>query len=233
MSDSVIRFPTKTSAIFAAVICCLMGCSIEQPYVITFVPMVGGEPLEYGAKYEAPNGDGTFSVTDFMFYVSNIQLLGDQEDYRVNDSYHLVKFQDGQSFSIPLDSARGVYDRIRLSVGIDKEANLSPLPRGDLNPTNQMAWNWTAGYKFLLLEGKYRPVAGESVPLIYHIGFSENKRDMEFALDDRQLTIAVDINGLFAGPHRVDFHELPEVLFNEEHAAMIADNYSRDFLLSR
>ena len=211
----------------------LIGCNTESTITITFDPMVNGEPLEYGKKYAAPNGDGTFYITDFMFYVSNIRLSNDDgSDYVEKNSYHLIKFENGSGHSIILDSVDArAYGNLELSIGIDSVANNSAVPRGDLDPTNPMAWNWTTGYKFILLEGKYNPGAGRSIPLVYHIGFSENRKELSFVVPSSgHIHLKVEINKLFTQPNPIDFHIHPEILFNQEHAAMLAANYAQGFV---
>jgi len=119
-----------------------------------------------------------------------------------------------------------------LSIGIDEGVNLSSNIAGDLQPTNQMAWNWTSGYKFLLLEGRYTPeTSNRMIPLVYHIGFSENRKDLEFEIPpSNEIRFAVEINELFKDPSPIDFHSYPEILFNEEQAAMVAENYGHSFV---
>jgi len=214
----------------------ITGCSSPVPVTLTFNAYVDGAPLEYGKPYPSPNGDGTYSITDFKVYVSSLRFLhsdSDSNDYIVEDSYHLLKFQDTSSYSITLDWILSLgYDSIGLSVGIDSAANLSIDNPGDLDPTNQMAWNWTAGYKFLLLEGIYTPkISGQIIPLVYHIGFSENKKDLKFACPSTpDIRFAVELGELFKNPSFIDFHVLPKVLFNETDAAIISLNYANDFI---
>ena len=212
------------------------GCTTMPVATIRFEAFVGGEPLEFGKNYPSPNGDGTYMISDFKFYVSNIKLLSDDgsEVFVEEDSYHLVKFQNNSNiYSITLDSVSlASYDKISLSIGIDEEANLSSHIAGDLLPTNQMAWNWTSGYKFILLEGRYTPETSDKmIPLIYHIGFSENRRDLEFEITgSNEVRFAVEINELFENPSLIDFHTYPEILFNETQAAMMAANYGNSFI---
>lgn len=210
------------------------GCGQEQgALVLQFTPYVGDEPLEFGKKYPAPNGDGTYYVSDFMFYVSNVRLMAsDGEEFLEPDSYHLLKFPQGETYSIVLDSLQaGTFDKLALSIGIDSAANLSADRRGDLDPTNPMAWSWTDGYKFLLLEGKYMPVQGSSIPLVYHPGFSENRKVLAFDLAGAPVVeFKVDVNALFTSPNPIDFHTHPEILFNAEHTALLAANYAEGFI---
>jgi len=165
-----------------------------------------------------------------------VKLISDNEsevNYIEEDSYHLLKFQEKNSFSFTLNNVSQVpYDRIQLSIGIDEEANTSINNPGDLDPTGQMAWNWTQGYKFLLLEGLYAPeTSNYKVPLVFHIGFSENMVDLQFEFSStNNLQFAIEIGELFKNPNIIDFHTLPKILFNQKHASIISQNYANAFI---
>ena len=218
-----------------AILFAVAGCAPDKSTTITFEAYVDGKPLVYGEQYPSPNGDGTFMILDFKFYISNIRFTNSttSELYSEIDSYHLAKFPNDSRYTISLDNLTPVdYDKIEFSIGIDEEANLGTLIAGDLDPTNQMAWNWTAGYKFLLLEGKYMPdTSNRIIPLIYHIGFNENRRDLAFKVDpSNDIRMTVDIIEMFRNPTNIDFHKYPQVLFNETDASMVAKNYSEAFI---
>lgn len=235
MKNMQIHFPIKKIN-FIIILILLCSCTSKKNVNINFNTYVNGEPLEYGKKYASPNGDGTFAIYDFKLYISNLQFISNENpenNYTEKDSYHLLKFQTKNSYSLILNNiSLEPYDKIRISIGIDEEANLSIKNPGDLDPTNQMAWNWTSGYKFLLLEGLYSPESSENeIPIVFHIGFSENKKDLEFDLTSKdEIQFVIEINELFKNPNNINFNELPRVLFNKEHAALIASNYLNFFI---
>jgi len=214
----------------------LCSCTSENTLTVNFNTYVNGEELEYGKKYASPNGDGTFAIYDFKLYVSNLQLISNanpETDYLEKESYHLLKFHTSNNYSFVLDNiSLESYDKIGISIGIDEEANLSTKNPGDLDPTNQMAWNWTSGYKFLLFEGLYTPESSENdIPIVFHIGFSENNKDLVFDITSKdEIQFDIEITELFKNPNIIDFKELPKVLFNKEHSALIATNYFNSFI---
>jgi hypothetical protein len=214
----------------------LCSCTSENTITVNFNTYVNGEELEYGKKYESPNGDGTFAIYDFKLYVSNLQLINSanpEKNYSEKESYHLLKFHTSNNYSFVLNNiSLESYDKIGINIGIDEEANLSIKNPGDLDPTNQMAWNWTAGYKFLLFEGLYSPESSENnIPVVFHIGFSENKKDLVFDITSKdEIQFDIEIIELFKNPNNIDFNELPKVLFNKEHSALIASNYLNSFI---
>ncbi len=214
----------------------LCSCTSEKTLTVNFNTYVNGEELEYGKKYASPNGDGTFAIYDFKLYVSNLQLISNanpEKNYLEKESYHLLKFHTSNNYSFVLNNiSLESYDKIGISIGIDEEANLSIKNPGDLDPTNQMAWNWTSGYKFLLFEGLYFPESSENdIPIVFHIGFSENKKDLVFDITSKnEIQFDIEITELFKNPNNIDFNELPKVLFNKEYSNLIASNYFNSFI---
>ena len=184
--------------------------------------------------YENPGGQGVFSVRDFLMYLSNIQLVGAAGTYSVPNSYHLARFDNASNtYEILIETVpRDTYSSVILSVGLDQKANASIAPVGDLDPNNRMAWNWEVGYKFVLFEGSLL-VDGTRLPLVYHIGFSENRRTLEVSLPEPELVwsseglaFKVDLMALFAGNQTIDMQVLSNVKFDRADAGLLANNYA-------
>jgi hypothetical protein len=217
----------------------VLGCTSESSITIYFEVFVEGEPLEFGKNYSSPNEDGTYVINDFKLYVSNIKLIsrdGTNENFVEEDSYHLLMFQDLNQFSFTLKNVpKRKYDKIQISIGVDEDGNFSKGYPGDLDPTNQMAWNWTQGYKFLLFEGLYTPESiDQQIPLVYHVGFSENKKDLEFEIDSySEVQFVIEIDELFNNPQLIDFHTYPRILFNKTHSSVLSQNYANSFIQVR
>jgi hypothetical protein len=210
-----------------------------------FHPFVGSQPLVLNnSLYANPGGEGRFKVRDFQFFLSNIRLDSAAGAFVEPDSYHLVRFDDDESTSSKSASAdrpgfvivlhnvpRRKYERIEFGIGVDAVANGSLASRGDLDPNSRMAWNWEVGYKFVLFEGEL--MRGDlSVPLVYHVGFSENYRLISTELrgdvlegHPARLDFRVDLLRLFQGATNVDMTALPSVKFDRADAAMLASNF--------
>jgi hypothetical protein len=196
---------------------------------------VGTEPLVANElRYANPGGEGSFEVRDFQFFLSNIRLAGDIDEYAEPDSYHLVRFDAGlATYVVTLsDVPRGHYDRIEFGIGVDPEANRSIEAAGDLDPNGRMAWTWDIGYKFVLLEGALER-DGERSPLVYHVGFEENYRHRSTPIGAQvsgnanpTLDFRVDLLKIFTGPATVDMAALPKVVFDRSDAALLARNYA-------
>ncbi len=207
-----------------------------QPGTVSlrFDAVVGDTSLVFNqASYPNPGGPGLFRVRDFQFYLSNIVLHGKKNDYRVPDSYHLARFDNAStSYQLELPNVpRDTYSAVTFSIGIDDAANSSIVPVGDLDPNSRMAWNWEVGYKFVLFEGALTD--GDTLrPLVYHVGFSENRKTLRFDLPEgfapdssSPLTFTVDVMALFTGKVTIDMAALPNVKFDRDDARLIAGNY--------
>ena len=53
---------------------------------------------------------------------------------------------------------------------------------GDLGPDGPMAWSCDVGYKFVLFEGALL-VGDIQYPLVYHVGFDENYKQVSFEVN--------------------------------------------------
>jgi MbnP len=194
---------------------------------LTFTPIVGDKPYQPGSgSYRAPEQAGQFSVRDFQMFISNIHLVADSGEFIEPESYHLLRFESGD-FNIHLnDIPRHSYRSIAIGLGVDPKANGTLVLAGDLDPNGRMAWTWDVGYKFILFEGSLTQ-ADRRVPLVYHIGFSENYRTLEFTLPARagsELQFDVDLMALFTHRHSINQQTLPTVKFDREDARLLAEN---------
>lgn len=200
--------------------------------------VMGAEPLELGeGSYPNPGGEGEFTIRDFQFFLSNVRLLGEDAEYREPDSYHLVRFDSADgTFAIELpDVPREEFTRLEFAIGVDSAANASYAPVGDLDPNGRMAWGWEIGYKFVLVEGRLD--AGDAVlPLVYHVGFDENLRQVSLPLDAASLAgaeatieLCADLMRMFTGDEAnevVDMRQTSNVTTERTSSRLLADNYA-------
>lgn len=200
-----------------------------------FDAVIGEQPLVFNdARYLNPGGAGMFRIRGFQFFISNIVLHGEKGVYRIADSYYLARFDNAStSYQIDLPNVpRDLYAAVTFSIGVDEVANGSIMSVGDLDPNSRMAWNWEVGYKFLLFEGAL--IDGDTIrPLVYHVGFNENRKILLFNLPEEvapnssdALLFTVDVMALFTGKNIVDMVALPNVKFDRDDARLLAGNYS-------
>jgi hypothetical protein len=232
--------------VFAAVVLIVVAAGVWLAFLyrapqnntvtLVFKARVGDQPLVFNKyNYANPGGPGEFKIRDFRFYISNIKLYGAESEHVEPNSYHLARFDNEQTaFSIVLeDVVLNEINKIRLSIGVDPPANSSIEPVGDLDPNSKMAWNWEVGYKFVLLEGVIR-INNQMHPLVYHIGFEENRRDLEFDVpesvslsDGKKLHFAVDVMKLFMGTSQINIADIQSVKFDKTDARLFANNYQK------
>ena len=204
--------------------------------VLRFHPFVGEEALVLDqVRYANPGGEGTFKVRDFQFFISNIRLMSDSAEFVEPESYHLARFDgdDGTHVIVIENIPREDYQRIEFGIGVDPVANGSVTSVGELDPNGRMAWSWDVGYKFVLLEGGL--VMGDTqYPLVYHVGFDENYRQVSFELGETlfdgleaNVDFRVDLLQMFSGEKTVDMAALSNVKFDRADAKLLADNYAR------
>ena len=179
---------------------------------LRFEHVVGNLPLNFSSEFSTNTGQ-KFLIEDFRYYISNLSFEDTRtgSKYEIPNSYHLIR-DNGTGIAeltlqnVPLAS----YDKFNFSWGIDAEKNTSLDQTGDLDPTNEMAWNWNTGYKFLLLEGRLIP---SNQGLVYHIGSDHNYKNLSFVIpedakiDSRAqstMVVKVDLLKAFEGAASID-----------------------------
>lgn len=215
----------------------------EAALRITFSHVVNDEPLELNSRRYVNALGQTYNITKFRYYVSNIRLRNTQngEVYIEPESYHLVGTENGSTYDVLLSGIPlGAYNQLEFAIGVDNSTNTSTDRLGALDPSNDMAWDWNTGYKFILLEGNYYPENADPAPLVYHVGSDPNYRILTYTLGqagdaalelaagtEKQVQMQVDVAQLFATPHAVDFEAHAVVMF-DPFSQKIADNYASE-----
>ncbi|SDM75492.1 hypothetical protein SAMN05421823_1242 [Catalinimonas alkaloidigena] len=216
---------------------------------LTFDLMAGEKPLTLNSPF-LTKAEDTVSIRKFKYYVSNVKVRNQQtgDFYQVPDSYYLITAPDLAATQIVtlVGVPVGTYDQLELAIGVDNGHNTSIDQVGDLDPANDMAWNWHTGYKFLLLEGIYSGDTARNRPVTYHIGSDLNYRILTFSLRDLDLpallvatqdtvTVVMETNVLevFETPHLIDLDTLNFAMFEPVTSGQIADNYADGMLRVR
>ncbi|MDF9798967.1 hypothetical protein OKW21_004230 [Catalinimonas alkaloidigena] len=204
--------------------------------------LVNGEVLMLNTQTYANAVGESFVIQDFKYYLSNVKLRNSSTGafYLEPYSYHLVRPEDGEAFRIEIDGVpAGEYNEVEFAIGVDNAANTSTDKVGALDPSNEMAWDWNTGYKFLLLEGQFgASEEGMHDAYVYHIGGDPNYRVLKFNLKQlslptlslenngmQSLAIEADVAAMFAEPNPVSFAEHP-VVMHDPFSQSVADNYA-------
>ena len=204
--------------------------------------VVGTAPLAFdGTSYTKADGQ-TFKVTKFKYLVSNVKLLrADGTAFAAPESYYLVDAaQPATAHLVVPNVPLAAYAGLSFVVGVDPLRNTAGAQTGALDPSNDLYWDWTAGYVFLKMEGTSpqapRAAAAAAGGLRFHIGDNGTQRTIALGAP---LTVAAghapavyvraNLLGLFdnaAAPGKsVDFSKTSEVMGGAA-APALADNYA-------
>lgn len=206
---------------------------------INFENQLNGDPLVFeGSRYSRDQIE--FNIAVIKYYISNVKFLDKdgQEIYVEKESYHLIEeTASRKNLSINLSELRPQeISSIEFSIGIDPEKNVSLDNTGDLDPSNEMAWNWDTGYKFLLMEGEIFQADGARKGMVYHIGGDENYKTIQKEINIKiksgtatTIEVKAEISALFDSPNYININET-NVAMGGEDAKKIADNYAQNFL---
>jgi len=144
---------------------------------------VNGDPLTANANYKI--SDSLFvKFETVQFYLSNISLL--KENVPVKSTNDVVLVSTKTSNSNLGDFTSGVYTGIQFCFGIDSLRNHSdPTSYAANNPLApqipSMNWNWTQGYIFAIIDGKYSTDSlsdsNTGNTFSYHIGLDQFYKD--------------------------------------------------------
>lgn len=209
---------------------------------VIFDNRMNGKPIftNDADRYRTENGD-SITFSSFLYYISNIQLKNATGNiYAVPNSYHLVyATRDNHIFQFKIAVPQGTYQSISLGLGVDDSKNSSLDNVGDLDPSNEMAWDWNTGYKFIKLEGRIiennQPLTNRSVVL--HPGENRNYRTFSYNLgsltleNGKETTISflVQADELFKNPYLIDLKQKGSYMFGGE-ADTILTNAANGFI---
>jgi hypothetical protein len=185
----------------------------------------------------------TFTVSSLKYYISNIRLKDASGNfYTVPESYYLidVSISNDTTLIIP-NIPEGDYIQAEVAVGIDSIRNHTGAQTGALDPTvaSVMFWSWSAGYKFVVLEGTYKTAGSNGIqPLVYHIADDPNFKIYTFnaaSANWTDLTIregkttkiktTVNFEEMFKSPNTISFDIMNNVAGGAE-SITIANNYA-------
>jgi len=205
---------------------------------LEFIHKAGLENFEYEKIYQNEAGN-EFSLRLWRTYISEIRLIKENnEAFAIQDSYHLIEPQNGNKFSLNLSQIpNGNYKSIEFYIGIAGEENLSGESIGDLDPSNNMAWNWTTGYKFVRMDGEFQDLEGNRRGVVVHIGTEANLKHQKFDFKNiknisgeaNKLSFELNLLEAFQNPNTINFEELSDFQFNNE-ADLIGENYAEGFV---
>jgi hypothetical protein len=182
-------------------------------------------------------------VTNFQYYLSNFSLVNASGNLvSLPVEYFLVNEKIDESKRITMNIPAGVYQGVRMVVGVDSTRNVSGVQSGALDPANGMFWSWNTGYIFAKLEGKSPISAAPLQNVTYHIGgFKVHQSALQSVLlnfpapvtiketEGIQMELDVNLDKWFDGPNPIRIANDPFCMDPGELAQRIAGNYAQMF----
>jgi hypothetical protein len=183
-----------------------------------------------------------YAIQSLDYYLSNFKLRNpsQQEFFAEVGSYHLVNalLNSGETIFTINNVPGKKFSELEFSIGVDSVANSRTDQVGDLDPANGgMAWDWTTGYKFFALTGRWQK-GTETRPLVFHIGENFNYKTLVFKFSDvansdfeirkdAEIQLEFDLNEAFQSPDSVNFENTFDVHSKASGSGKIANNYAQ------
>lgn len=204
---------------------------------VSFRPVSGNEPLEFGKTYINALGED-LTVTTFKFYLHNIRI----GNYTLgNEDHYLADFNASPVFTVSGVVPESRYTEMSFIIGVDSVRNFSGAQTGALDPLHGMFWTWNSGYIMAKLEGhsSFASTLGNMVE--YHIGGFSGEQNVIKKItlplpaytpqpgQPLSITVNADIMKWFGGESNISIAENPVCMTPGELAVKIAGNYYNMF----
>lgn len=176
----------------------------------------GGKPLVLDSLRFGE--EDVYSVSRLSYFLSGFELQAEDGSWReLPDKYAWLDARSRRNSFMLKDIPAGSYKSFRFQVGIPKAVN-----HGDpaqyaadhpLNPNlNNLHWDWSGGYIFLALEGRYRNSKKELEGYVYHLANDQNLSSVQISVGFRvknatHLALVLDVEQLLTNPREVSFEE--------------------------
>lgn len=189
-------------------------------------------PLELNKKYVSETKD-TLTIETFRCYISNIRIhYKDKSVFTQKDSYHLLDFENPNSFQIPITKKSDkLISKITFNIGVDSLTNTAGAMPGDLDPIKGMYWAWQSGYINMKIEGKSSSCKTRKNEFQFHIGgylqpyYANRKVEIN---SNGNSNIAIDLKHFFSN---IKLTQTNSIMIPGKLAMELADNSVKMFRL--
>lgn len=210
---------------------------------VEFDQTYGDADFIQGAVYTNTNGEEV-SISKAKYIVSNIVLTKeDGSTYTVpkSQSYFIIdEFTEASTLLNLPNIPAGNYTKIKFGIGVDQEQfNLGATGQGNFLATAQdagMMWSWSAGYKFLALEGMFTS-STQSTGAMYMVHTGKTGTDYNYAeitlnFPDKalvrttitpQVHIMADLKQVLDGTNKINLSEQAMVMGGAKLALVTAN----------
>lgn len=205
-----------------------MGCEKDPNltlgnFELNIRPRISGQALDDGLFYENIEGR-KYKVDAFKLFVSDITIVKEDGEEVVLSEVELLdmiaegsgKTQHGEGVARTFPVSIGQYKGMKVGIGVKPELNhMVPGTYESTHPLseeNGMNWSWSAGYRFMVLEGMIDASAnmdGAAIdhPFIYHTGTDTLYRELVYlnpehafeikSNEELQFILEMDMNRFF------------------------------------
>jgi hypothetical protein len=165
------KFQIKKIIAVVAIAFALGSCSNNDDEAVVgegnlgleFDNVFGSSNLILNTQSNVTSQGETLKISDVKYIISNIVLTkedGTTFTYPKSKSYFVVDEADAETQEIELENIpAGDYTKIKFGIGVDKaQFDLGATGQGNfltIADEAGMMWSWSAGYKFVLFEGKF------------------------------------------------------------------------------
>ncbi|MCX6187940.1 MAG: hypothetical protein NTU43_13290 [Bacteroidetes bacterium] len=168
-----------------------------------------GQALELNDKSYVNKALDTFSISNFVHYLSNVTLTNSKNEKYNLGNYNLSYAEYPSTNTITLQGVKmDNWKNMSFLLGVDTVRNHTGAQTGDLSPSKSMYWNWNTGYIFVRFKGKLSN--GNNIGL--DVGGDDNLVSQSFDLSSYNLnksnvtiTIEMDLNEMFENPQTYNF----------------------------
>lgn len=210
--------------------------------IIKFKHKVGNQSLTLFDSTYMNSFSEPFVVNKLKYYVSNITLIGSDNNASIFRKYsYLIDEADSSSKEIPFYSGKEKIKAIEFTIGVDSTKNFSGVQTGTLDPINGMFWTWNSGYVFAKLEGTSDSSHAPMQSFGFHVGGykgNENAaRKIRLTINSslesiKEIIIEVDILKWFNGVHGTSISQTPISHQPGKLAMKLADNVATMFSIA-
>jgi hypothetical protein len=168
-----------------------------------------GQALELNDKSYVNKALDTFTISNFVHYLSNVTVTNAQNEKYNLANYNLSYAEYPNTNTIELKGLKmDNWKNMSFLLGVDTVRNHTGAQTGDLSPSKSMYWNWNTGYIFVRFKGKLSN--GNNIGL--DVGGDDNLVAQSFDLSSYNLnksnvtiTLEMDLNEMFENPQTYDF----------------------------
>ena len=213
---------------------CLFGQSDKDSLIVNINAKWSENPFKLDTSYISKNTD-TLKVTRLKFYVSDFQVVYEDESTLTDNKSHLVDFEKLNSTIFPISkNDKKKIISVSFLIGVDSLASVSGALSGDLDPSNGMYWAWQSGYINMKIEGTSNSCKTRKNSFNFHIGgylqpyYALRKIEIPINNFQNQINLTIDLEKFF---REINLKETNSVMIPGAKAMELATLSSKMFYI--